>query len=91
MNEAKCKPGDMIILPPLVYGKHNRLTVKEVISSYIMDNGGIAIEFYDILGKYRYYKQDFDGGEYVRAENKKAYIDYYGVDVTDIFKKFGYC
>lgn len=91
MNEANCKAGDIIILPPLVYGKHNRFTVKEVISSYIMDNGGIAIEFYDIFGKYRYYKQDFDGGEYVRVNGKKAYIDANGVDVTDIFKKYGYC
>ena len=91
MNEANCKPGDMIVLPPLVYGRNNRKTIKEVISSYVMDNGGVAVEFYDIYGHYCYYKQDFDGGEYVRAKDKKAYIDSYGVDVTDIFKKYGYC
>lgn len=87
MNEANCKPGDMIILPPLVYGRNNRITIKEVISSY-MDNGNIAVEFYDIHGKYGYYKQAFDGGEYVRKE--KVYLDSNGVDCTDIFKKYGY-
>lgn len=91
MNEAKCKPGDMIVLPPLVYGRNNRITIKKVISSYIMDNGGVAVEFYDIHGNYGYYKQDCDGGEYVRKENKKVYIDSYGMDCTDIFKKYGYC
>ncbi len=89
MNEAKCKPGDMIVLPPLVYGRNNRITIKEVISSYIMDKGGVAVEFYDTRGSYGYYKQDCDGGEYVRA--KKVYLDSYGVDCTDIFKKYGYC
>ena len=91
LNEANCQPGDMIVLPPLVYGKNNRFTIKEVISSYIMDKGGVAVEFYDIYDHYRYYKQDFDGGEYVRKKNKKAYIDAYGINVTDIFAKFGYC
>lgn len=91
INGANCKNGDMIVLPPLVYGRNNRFTIKEVISSYIMDNGGIAVEFYDVFGNYRYYKQDFDGGEYIRAKNKKEYIDSYGINVTDLFKKYGYC
>lgn len=50
-------------------------------------------EFRDTNGVYRSWKQNIDGGyaehEYKKTESKK-YIDSYGMDVTDIFKKYGY-
>ena len=83
MNGAKCNKGDVV----KVYGR--TLIVDKVISSYIMDEGGVAVEFIASDGQYYYYKEDFDGGEYIRGE--KHYVDSYGVDVTDIFRKYGYC
>lgn len=47
------------------------------------------IEFIDTADNYRHWKQYFDGGELIPGEKK--YYDAYGVDCTDIFKKYGYC
>ena len=85
MNEAKCKKGDVVKCNGM------KRQIEKVLSSYIMDEGGVAVEFIATDGQYYYYKQDFDGGEYIRREEKKMYIDSYGVDCTDIFKKYGYC
>ena len=48
------------------------------------------IEFIDTAGNYRHWKQYFDGGELLPKEARR-YVDSYGTDVTDIFKKYGYC
>lgn len=44
------------------------------------------IEFFDTSGNYRHWKQSLDGGQLIRR--KKQLIDWYGVDVTDLFLKY---
>lgn len=45
------------------------------------------VEFIDTEGNYRHWKQALDGGKLIRT--KKKLIDWYGIDVTDIFLKYG--
>lgn len=52
------------------------------------DRFGYDVEFLDDKGRYHHWKQWDDGGEVIRAEKK--YVNYYGTDVTDIFRKYGY-
>lgn len=44
------------------------------------------IEFFDTQGNYRHWKQALDGGHLVRQ--KKKLVNWYGVDVTDLFLKY---
>lgn len=52
-------------------------TIKEIISQYSdpeYDNGKVkieylSVEFFDTEGKYRYWKQRFDGGQLISANN----------------------
>ena len=53
------------------------------------DDWGWNIEFIGSDGQYRHWKQWEDGGKLIAGPKK--YIDSYGVDCTDIFRKFGYC
>ena len=63
--------------------------VAKIICQDYWDRFGYDCEFLDDKGNYHHWKQWDDGGEVIRKE--KRYINYYGSDVTDVFKKYGYC
>lgn len=62
------------------------VTIQHIIedASYLDD---IDITFFDTYGKLRRYRNFIDGG-YIYRNIKLT--DCYGVDVTDIFEKYGY-
>lgn len=82
-NYAKVPKGTVINVPDL----RITATVKQVLYSECF--GGLYdIEFIDSNDKYRHYKQWDDGGTVIFP--KKRYVDYYGIDCTDLFEKYGY-
>ena len=67
---------------------HVYCTVSEVLYADYWDSYGWDIEFKDEYGHYRHWKQWNDGGTITFPE--KRYKDCYGMDVTDLFRKYGY-
>lgn len=67
-----------------------KVTIEKILYSEYWDRYGYDIEFTDTKGKYHHWKQDLDGGELIAPKKEKRYINYYGSDCTDIFKKYGY-
>lgn len=76
------KPGDYIT----AYG--HTYKVERILYQDYWDRFGYDCEFIDDRGAYHHWKQWDDGGQVLKPEKK--YIDCYGTDVTDVFKKYGY-
>lgn len=62
--------------------------VEKIIYQSFWDRFGYDVEFLDDRGRYHHWKQAEDGGQLLKPEKK--YIDAYGMDCTDIFRKYGY-
>lgn len=62
--------------------------VEKILNQEWWDRYGYDVEFLDDRGNYHHWKQGEDGGEVIRQ--KKKIFDWYGTDVTDIFRKYGY-
>lgn len=62
-------------------------TVNKVLYAH-HESIGWDIEFIDTAGQYRHWKQWDDGGS-IKFPTKKL-VNEYGVDYSDIFRKYGY-
>lgn len=63
------------------------VTIDRILYQDYWDRFGWDIEFVDTENHYRHWKQYEDGGELIRNQ---PLMDTYGVDCTDLFRKYGY-
>ena len=66
--------------------------VAKILYQEYYNRDGFDCEFIDDKGNYHHWKQWEDGGKVIPAiPTEKKYIDWYGTDVTDLLRKYGYC
>lgn len=57
-------------VPVVVIHKGIKYTISKIVSIYCDQDEGYSIEFYDDRGMYRFWKQHFDGGIPVFADEE---------------------
>lgn len=83
LDHLRVRPGDVISCSA------GSATIGAVIYADTSDPGSYDIEFRDDRGQYRHWKQAIDGGHIFRNGHILR-VDSYGMDVSDLFARYGY-